>query len=77
MPNGSFAQLVFNIIMQPTSYVFNAEHSSMPLDFAADIPLQDLKKFRNNFKSNLLKLTDFRLRGVFPGGGSQVFHDCI
>jgi predicted MPP superfamily phosphohydrolase len=25
----------------------------------------------------LLKLTDFRLRGVFPGGGSQVFHDCI
>jgi hypothetical protein len=54
MPNGSFAQLVFNIIMQPTSYVFNAEHSSMPLDFAADIPLQDLKKFRNNFKSNLL-----------------------
>ena len=27
--------------------------------------------------SYILKLTDFRLRGVFPGGGSQVFHDCI
>jgi uroporphyrinogen decarboxylase len=46
--------------MQPTSHVFNAEHSGMPLDFAADIPLQDLKKLKQDLENQPLMDKDIK-----------------
>ncbi len=60
LPDGSVVQPEFSITMQPTSYVFNAEHSGMPLDFAADIPLMDLKKLRSDLESK--PLTDQEIK---------------
>lgn len=54
IPDGSVTQPEFNTTMQPTSYVFNAEHCGMPLDFAADIPLLDLKKLKQDLESKPL-----------------------
>ncbi len=48
LPDGSVSQPEYKIIMQPTSHVFNAEHSGMPLTFSDELPLQDLKKLRSD-----------------------------
>lgn len=56
LPDGGVSQPEFNIIMQPTSHVFNAEHSGMPLNFSDELPLQDLKKLKKEL--NEKPLTD-------------------
>jgi uroporphyrinogen decarboxylase len=58
--DGTVTQPEFKITMQPSSYVFNAEHSGMPLDFAADIPLQDLKKLKQELKDKPLTDQDIK-----------------
>jgi uroporphyrinogen decarboxylase len=60
LPDGSVSQPEYKIVMQPTSHVFNAEHSGMPLDFAADIPLQDLKKLKQDLESKPLTDADIK-----------------
>lgn len=60
LPDGSVSQPEYKINMPTTSYVFNAEHSGMPLDFAADIPLQDLKKLKSDLESK--PLTDKEIK---------------
>ncbi len=59
-PDGSVTQSEYKITMQPSSYVFNAEHSGMPLDFAAEIPLQDLKKLKQDLEDQPLTDKDIQ-----------------
>jgi uroporphyrinogen decarboxylase len=60
LPDGGVSQPEYKITMPISSHVFNAEHSGMPLDFAAEIPLQDLKKLKEDLENQPLTDQDIK-----------------
>ncbi len=61
--DGTIIQKTYNLRMPVNAYVFESDHGGQPLDFAAELPLLDLKKYKQEIRQTAL-LTDDKIAAI-------------